>query len=282
MINWSAILGPRPFRDHQIAATRDNGDLIGIIIHHHGSWDLTGFDNRLDYALHGPIAPYYHLWHNTGQNVGQGEGYVNAITQMKANHAGVTDSAHLDRIAAGVRVDARPDLPRKFDDATNEFKVLNDRFYGLCLEGPPHTDEQIASCVQSAAQICTYENFDPFVAIMGHKESAAPRGRKSDPQFDMNWFRTEVQEAMVAFTADEEARIRAVLPLIEDYIKGLNSYNATQPKEDQTSMKGQGRWATPVIRQHTRKHGTGFDHVHIEDRIEEHAADHDAHEDHIH
>jgi hypothetical protein len=43
-------------------------------------------------------------------------------------------------------------------------------------------------------------------------------------------------------------------------------------------MKGQGRYVTPTIRQHTRAHGTGFDHEHIDDRIEEHADDHDAHE----
>ncbi|MEK0324303.1 MAG: N-acetylmuramoyl-L-alanine amidase [Nitrosopumilus sp.] len=200
LIPWEVILPAYDieYKDHDLPATKHTDPKL-ILLHHQVGYDPLGYDNALAFVVTGPIAPYYNAWINTGENLeGQGEGYVNAITRQKANHAGRCDYEHIRRAAAGVRVEDRPDLPRlEVINGHPDWININDETIGVCLEGPPFSDVQIASAIRVMAATCDYYDFDPHVVILSHEEAAAPRGRKSDPEdIHMDWVRDVVASVM--------------------------------------------------------------------------------------
>jgi len=170
---------------------------VGIVVHHQVGLDEIGSDGALSFVKYGPIAPYYNVWHNYG------DGHRHIITEGEANHAGYGDPAHINRISAGAPVDDL--LPRNL--SRSDSMVGNAWLIGVCLEGPDrqggHTQVQYDATVETCAAICDAYGWHPAVNVMGHKEWATPRGRKSDPGFDMGKFRQDVGDQM-ALPADVE------------------------------------------------------------------------------
>lgn len=80
----------------------------------------------------------------------------------------------------------------------------------------PWTGVQYDAYVRLCAALCRYLEVDPG-RICGHLEWALPRGRKCDPTFDMDRFRSNVRTALAPTTeapemnADEWKRLEALL-----------------------------------------------------------------------
>jgi hypothetical protein len=59
------------------------------------------------------------------------------------------------------------------------------------------------------AALCAHYGL-PVARVLGHKEVAAPLGRKIDPNFDMTAFRVAVEEADMSLTVDEHNMLVAI------------------------------------------------------------------------
>ena len=68
----------------------------------------------------------------------------------------------------------------------------------------PWPEIQVAAYAKGCAAIAKHCGFSPEM-IAGHKEYALPRGRKTDPDFDMNAFRARVSKFLYAIPATGKA-----------------------------------------------------------------------------
>jgi hypothetical protein len=99
-------------------------------------------------------------------------GVVHMIASGKANHAGRGEWRGQTQSARTIGIEA-------------EHPGGNGRW----------PDQQYAAYVALCAALCRYLEVDAN-RVCGHKEWALPRGRKSDPNFDMDIFRTQVRAAL--------------------------------------------------------------------------------------
>lgn len=99
------------------------------------------------------------------------DGTVYVVAAGRANHAGVVN---------------------------NNALYANEHAIGIEAEntglGEPWNAIQIDAYARLCKALITAFGL-PVSRVMGHKEVAAPKGRKSDPSFDMNWFRGLVSGA---------------------------------------------------------------------------------------
>jgi hypothetical protein len=116
--------------------------------------------------------------------IGRG-GELVAITDGKANQAGMGSSLVLDRIRKGLP----PGAPGRDDMGGNGvswgWEVEND---GI---GEPYSAECYEAVVAVTAVVCIDQGFDPAVRVIGHKEWTR---RKIDPTYSMPDFRVDVAE----------------------------------------------------------------------------------------
>ena len=128
-------------------------------------------------------------------------GVVYVVASGKANHAGKTDTT----------------------DSSNT------RAIGIEAENDgvgPWTGEQYAAYAKLCAALAKWYRL-PVTAVRGHKEIAVPRGRKTDPNFDMASFRTAVTAAMMTPGRDAltDAQAAALLGLLGGDARAFQSAN---------------------------------------------------------
>ena len=135
-------------------------------------------------------------------------GVVYVVASGKANHAGKTDTT----------------------DSSNT------RAIGIEAENDgvgPWTGEQYAAYAKLCAALAKWYRL-PVTAVRGHKEIAVPRGRKTDPNFDMASFRTAVTAAMMTPGRDAltDTQAAALLGLLGGDTKRFQSANGLTPDGD--------------------------------------------------
>ena len=147
--------------------TRGRAPMSGaksVICHHtaggpRGNYPSLGVVTNGRAGLPGPLANY---------GLGR-DGTIYVIAAGRANHAGVVDTtAHSNSYAIGIEAE---------NTGTGE----------------KWSDKQMDAYAKLCREICDHYGI-PISQVKGHKEVARPRGRKPDPNFDMNAFRTMVKK----------------------------------------------------------------------------------------
>lgn len=110
------------------------------------------------------------------------DGTIFAITDGYANHAGRVVEPWSNYSLVGIEIE---------NDGISE----------------PYSEAAISSAAACARVL-------GYATVVGHKEICVPVGRKIDPSFDMNWFRTLVEEDMGFEQAD-----RDVLLTVNHYVQ---------------------------------------------------------------
>ena len=169
----------------------DVGKILGVMCHHTGG-PRKGIMPSLHSLIHGRAAePGLKALAGPLCQLGLGrDGTYFVIAAGRANHAGTGNWKNL----------------------TNG----NSNFIGIEAQNTGNSDDQPWPAVQmdayhrGVAAILTHVKRDPIFCA-GHKEYRLPRGKKTDPTFDMNAFRASVA-AIMSGTAQPPILIPAVEP----------------------------------------------------------------------
>ena len=165
---------------------------IGLIVHYPVGIDDKGVDNVLKLVIRGRTrapAPIYSIY------IDHLDASIHVISNGRANHAGGGMGIRIREAKA----DRPPTAPNGPDDHSG-----NKFWYGMTLEGPPTTSEQRTTAARVAAAICLGNKWT-HNRVIGHKEWS-PQD-KMDPDFDMVWFRSEVEREMGSIISTHQYRI---------------------------------------------------------------------------
>lgn len=172
--------------------------------------------------------------HTAGARTGNAPS-LNVVTHGRAGLAGPLCNLHLARdglvtvVAAGYANHAGQSLATAY---TNRWAIgIEAEATGVDAWPAAQYDAYVRLC---RALIDHYRL--PVTAVMGHKETCSPRGRKIDPNFDMTAFRRRVA-AVTATTPKpapkkdvldmDEKQLRAIIS--DEMTKALRSYKQTDP-----------------------------------------------------
>lgn len=190
----------------------DWGPVNGVVIHHTAGRDSMNLCWTGTSTLPGPLCQT-HL---------AKDGTATMISSGRANHAGTFAQNAYDAVIAESATHPRPDASEPVDG--------NARFYGIEIENlgdgkDPYPDAQYQAAVRWAAAICRAHGWSAN-SVIGHKEGTR---RKIDPSFDMNAFRSCVDERL-AHTADWDGSEEEDMTLTADDIaKAVWAYRLTSP-----------------------------------------------------
>lgn len=100
------------------------------------------------------------------------------------------------------------------------------------------------SLVDAYARLCTAlaDHYDlPVSDVKGHKEIATPRGRKSDPNFDMDAFRDRVANQGDNMSPEQEARQKRIEEKLDSLHKKIDKFRDNEWKRDVREGQQLGR-----------------------------------------
>ncbi|MFI5139195.1 MAG: N-acetylmuramoyl-L-alanine amidase [Sphingobacteriales bacterium] len=166
------------------------GSVLGVLCHHTGTPTTQGNMPTLDTLINGRTDPSDYLQGPLAQ-LGLGrDGTYYVVAAGKCNHAGM---GSWKGITSG-----------------------NTHFIGIEAEntggsGDPWPDVQMDAYQRGVAAILQYIKQPDVTYCAGHKEYALPAGRKTDPDFDMDVFRSAVS-AILQGTAPQPQIIPATEP----------------------------------------------------------------------
>lgn len=164
----------------------------------------------------------------------RGHGEMTAVETIVCHHTATSKAASGDYPSLAIVRDGRSDLPGPLSQlglgrsgtvyviaagvswhAGETFTDSQDNWHAIGIEAEADglsswPDEQIDAYARLCAALCEHYDLD-VTRVQGHKEVAAPKGRKVDPNFDMTAFRqavASVQEDDMPFT---EKELRAII-----------------------------------------------------------------------
>ena len=165
----------------------------------------------------------------------RGHGNLYGLQTIAVHHTATAKTAPGDYPSLGVVRDGRPGLPGPLSQlglgrsgtvyviaagvayhAGATFEQRQDNWHALGIEAEhngldPWPPALVDAYARLCAALCEHYGLGPD-RVLGHKEIATPRGRKTDPNFDMDAFRARVAEHLeddMAQYADELKAIKA-------------------------------------------------------------------------
>ena len=165
----------------------------------------------------------------------RGHGNLYELQTIAVHHTATAKTAPGDYPSLGVVRDGRPGLPGPLSQlglgrsgtvyviaagvayhAGATFEQRQDNWHALGIEAEHNgLDPWPVALVDAYARLCAAlcEHYDlPPERVLGHKEIATPRGRKTDPNFDMGAFRARVTEHLQGddMTDDDRELLRQI------------------------------------------------------------------------
>lgn len=164
----------------------------------------------------------------------RGHGEMTAVETIVCHHTATSKTAPGDYPSLSIVRDGRSDLPGPLSQlglgrsgtvyviaagvswhAGETFSEAQDNWHAIGIEAEADglstwPAAQVDAYARLCAALCDHYNLDPS-RVQGHKEVAAPKGRKVDPNFDMANFRRQVatiKEDDLPFT---EKQLRAIV-----------------------------------------------------------------------
>lgn len=187
----------------------------------------------------------------------RGHGDIGTIETIVAHHTATAASAPGDYPSLRIVRDGRSDLAGPLAQlglgrsgtvyviaaglcfhAGETFTSEQGNFHAIGIEAEhdgisPWPVELVDAYARLCAALCQHYGLSPF-RVLGHKEVAAPLGRKTDPNFDMDAFRARViaveQEELDVTEEQLRTIIREELANAGDLVKLPNPKDPNKPK----------------------------------------------------
>jgi hypothetical protein len=146
------------------------------------------------------------IHHNAGGRTTNPKAGLNTIVNGRSDLPGPLAHTYVDRngvwyvVAAGLCYHAGVS---RDNDYTNGHRIGTEAQAAGDGWSEDWPEDQMASLAIGAKALSDHYGY-PISEILGHKETCSPVGRKTDPSFSMNSFRSSVKEADVLTSADKE------------------------------------------------------------------------------